>query len=147
MKKNYLPRNLDVSSLLQQRSVFLLGPRQTGKSSYIREQLRIPSERVFNLLDRGLLLRVTADPTLVRQEIEARNLTDCIVCIDEIQMCPELLDEVQLLIAEGIIKRAIVVCTESRPRRTNGIEIMPWDYFLDLLWKNKLHEFGARSSI
>ena len=39
---------------------------------------------------------------------------------------------------EGIIRRAILVCTELRPRRTDGIEIMPWDYFLDLLWKDKL---------
>ena len=39
---------------------------------------------------------------------------------------------------EGFIKRSIVVCREPRPRLVNGIEILPWQYFLDLLWNNRI---------
>ncbi len=39
---------------------------------------------------------------------------------------------------EGFIKRSILVCTEPRPRMTDGIEILPWEYFLDLLWNNHI---------
>ncbi|MDD3997225.1 MAG: hypothetical protein PHH86_05890 [Sphaerochaetaceae bacterium] len=41
-------------------------------------------------------MRVLSDPGLLREEIEARNLQDCIVVIDEIQKAPPLLEEVHL---------------------------------------------------
>ena len=84
----YIERILNLEKLLSKRSLFLFGPRQVGKSSYIREQLNPRPEITVNLLDRNLLLRFLANPGLLRQEIEARNLQDCLVCIDEIQKCP-----------------------------------------------------------
>jgi predicted AAA+ superfamily ATPase len=99
-KSMYINRVLDIGKLLSERSLFLLGPRQTGKSSYIREQLKPAPALIYNLLDRNLFLRLLADPSIMRQEIEAMKLKDCIVCIDEIQKYSELLDEVHLLIEE-----------------------------------------------
>lgn len=123
MKPEYVPRALELSSLLEQRSVFLFGPRQAGKSCYIREQLRLPSDRVYSLLDRGLLLRLLADPTLIRQEIEARDLSECILCIDEIQKCPELLDEVQLLIEQRDI-RFLLTGSSVRKLKRSGANLL-----------------------
>ncbi len=100
----YIKRALGIGKLLSKRSLFLLGPRQCGKSSYIREQLDPAPALVYNLLERDLLLRVLADPSIIRQEIEVKKLQGCIVCIDEIQKCPELLDEVHLLIEERQIR-------------------------------------------
>jgi len=119
----YLPRALDLGPLLEQRSVFLFGPRQTGKSSYIREELRLPPERVYSLLDRGLLLRLLADPTLIRQELEARNLSECVICIDEIQKCPELLDEVQLLIEQRGL-RFLLTGSSARKLKRSGANLL-----------------------
>jgi predicted AAA+ superfamily ATPase len=100
----YIQRFLELENLLKSRSVFLLGPRQTGKSSYIRSQLASMVHRTYNLLDQGLLRRLLADPGLMRQELAANGFMDRVVCIDEIQKCPSLLDEVQLLIEEqGIV--------------------------------------------
>ena len=48
--------------------------RQTGKSAYIRNQLTDPPAAVFSLLDQRLLLSLLADPTRIRQEIEAEGL-------------------------------------------------------------------------
>lgn len=98
--KEYISRELDLEAILEKTSVLLFGPRQTGKSSYIRQQLGDRVDRTYNLLDQGLLRRWMADPTLLRQELAARGFRDRVVCIDEIQKCPALLDEVHLLIEE-----------------------------------------------
>lgn len=40
---------------------------------------------------------------------------------------------------EGICRRYILVCCEERPRKLeNGIEIMPWKYFLEFLWNGNI---------
>lgn len=37
------------------------------------------------------------------------------------------------------VKRRVVVCLESQPRRLDdGIEILPWRIFLDRLWDGEL---------
>lgn len=111
----HVPRCLDLERLLARRSVFLFGPRQTGKSTYVRRQLARTVELSFSLLDQGLLTEVLADPTRIRQEIAARDLRDTVICIDEIQKCPALMDEVHLM-----------------------IEIWPLEFFLAALWDNAL---------
>lgn len=123
MGKVYRQRALDLSSTLAQRSAFLFGPRQTGKSSYAREQLGSLPAASYNLLDAGLRLRLLADPTLMRQEIEARQLRDCVVFIDEIQKCPELLDEVQLLIEERGI-RFLLSASSARKLKRAGTNLL-----------------------
>ena len=90
----WIPRSLDVAGLLDRRSVLLFGPRQTGKTTYVRRQLGGRVALTFSLLDQGLLATVLADPTRIRKEIEARDLRDTVICIDEIQKCPPLMDEV-----------------------------------------------------
>ena len=123
MRSDYRHRVLDVGPALSQRSVFLFGPRQTGKSSYVREQLKPEPMLNYNLLDGGLRLRLLADPTLMRQEVEARNLRDCVVFIDEIQKCPELLDEVHLLIEERGI-RFLLSGSSARKLKRAGTNLL-----------------------
>ena len=64
-----------------------------------------------------------ADPTLIRQEIEARDLSECIVCIDDIQKCPELLDEVQLLIEERGI-HFLLTGSSARKLKRSGTNLL-----------------------
>ena len=123
MGGDYRKRALDLNATLAQRSAFLFGPRQTGKSSYVREQLGSLPAASYNLLDGGLRLRLLADPTLMRQEIEARQLRNCVVFIDEIQKCPELLDEVQLLIEERGI-RFLLSGSSARKLRRAGTNLL-----------------------
>ena len=70
--EKYVSRALDLLPTLRRNTVFLFGPRQTGKSTYVREQLGGEVALTFNLLDRSLLLRLLANPSEMRQEIEAR---------------------------------------------------------------------------
>ena len=77
----YIDRVVDLKPLLEKKSVLLFGPRQTGKSTYIKNQLGDCVNRSYNLLDQGLLRRVLADPTLIRQELAADHFNDKVVCI------------------------------------------------------------------
>ncbi len=113
----YIERSLDIPALLAKKSVLLFGPRQVGKTSYVRSQLMQVVNRTFNLLDRGLLLRLLADPTMLRQELAANDFRDRIVCVDEIQKCPALMDEIQLMIEENGLT---FLLTGSSARKLHG---------------------------
>lgn len=120
----YIERALDLEKVLSKRSLFLVGPRKTGKSTYIKNQLKkLEVALAWTLLDGRLRLRVLADPGFLRQEIEARNLRDCLVVIDEIQKCPNLLDEVHFLIEERNI-RFLLTGSSARKLRQSGVNLL-----------------------
>ncbi len=92
-------RQLNLLPLLEKKSLFLLGPRATGKSFLIKQQLAKQS-MVLNLLQSELYLRLSAQPWELEPIIDAgleKNKSNIIV-IDEIQKVPLLLDEVHRLI-------------------------------------------------
>ncbi|MCI5064092.1 DUF4143 domain-containing protein [bacterium] len=95
MREWSVKRFLDLEAVLQRKSAFLLGPRQTGKSWLIRA--RYSDARIFNLLDIELFRTLSKRPSTLREQIEPE---DRLVVIDEIQLLPELLNEVHLLIEE-----------------------------------------------
>lgn len=92
----HVQRTLTLDSL--SRSVFLFGPRQTGKTTLLRKCF--PRSRWYNLLESDTFFRLSARPRTIRDELVAAapNATNEPVIIDEIQKLPVLLDEVQLLI-------------------------------------------------
>ena len=121
---DYINRNVDLCKILENKSLFLFGPRQTGKSSFIKNQLMNNDIAMFwTLLDGRLRLKVLADPSILRQEVEVRNLRDCIIIIDEIQKCPELLDEVHFLIEERNI-RFLLTGSSARKLRSSGVNLL-----------------------
>ena len=78
-------------------SFFLWGPRQTGKSTLLRETY--PDGRWIDLLKADEFRRYGTRPERMRQEIEAEGLRPGRqIVIDEIQKVPALLDEVHWLI-------------------------------------------------
>ena len=92
-----IPRFLDVRGLVERKSCFLFGPRQTGKSTLIGQQFEdCPT---WNLLDQALFRRLARNAALIRESLAERGGPE-IVVIDEIQRMPELLNEVQLMIEE-----------------------------------------------
>lgn len=86
----------------KQHSFFLLGARQTGKTTLVEELFKGRQERVrlISLAQEDLYFAYLKDPSLLRRELERdlqKGLIDE-VCIDEIQRVPALLNEVQALI-------------------------------------------------
>ena len=79
-------RLLDLPALLKKKSFFLFGPRATGKSFLIREQLGA-SALVIDLLQSSVYLKLSAHPEEIESLIDAHQNVQFIV-IDEIQRIP-----------------------------------------------------------
>lgn len=116
--ERFIERSLDLRSLLEKKSHFLLGPRQTGKSSLIRHSL--PDVRVYDLLDSATYLGLSREPGRLAQELSAK---DKMVVIDEIQRLPELLNEVHRLIEERRI-RFLLTGSSARKLRGGGVNLL-----------------------
>ena len=96
---NYIERIAQINSKLEKKSLFLFGPRQTGKSSYIKKQLKEP-QLSWSLLDNELYRDLSMRPSLLRNTLKARKINEGVVVLDEIQRLPDLLNEVHMLIEE-----------------------------------------------
>ena len=119
----YITRILNLKEKLEHKSQFLLGPRMTGKTSWIRNELQGMASLYWDLLDGRLRLRAVSDPGLLKEEIEARDLHDCLVVIDEIQKAPQLLEEVHLLIEQRSI-RFLLTGSSARKLRLGGVNLL-----------------------
>ena len=42
------------------------------------------------------------------------------------------------LLDERQLTKYLMVCLEDKPRKIDGIEILPWDLFLEKIWKNDI---------
>jgi uncharacterized protein len=114
----YIDRILDLPALMEKKSHFLFGPRQTGKTFLIRHTLK--GVRVYDLLDTSVYLVLSRDPGRIAQELTPQ---DRIVVIDEIQRLPQLLNEVHRLIEERGI-RFLMTCSSARKLRRGGINLL-----------------------
>lgn len=113
-----LPRTLDLSALMARKSHFLLGPRQTGKTTLIADAL--PGVRSYDLLDSRVFLELSRSPQRLVEELDA---TTRIVAIDEIQRLPELLNEVHRLIeSRGI--HFLLTGSSARGLRRGGVNLL-----------------------
>lgn len=118
----YLPRKIDLLSVLKTKSVMMLGPRQTGKTHLIRQTLG-QDVAVFNLLNKELFFRLANDLTLIRKQVTATMPKSGIVVIDEVQRLPELLDEVHLMIEElGL--RFLLTGSSARKLKEKGVNLL-----------------------
>ncbi len=115
-------RILDLKKESENKSIFLFGPRQTGKTFLIRETL--PDSPYYNLLLADLYLRLSRRPQLLREELLARkNPPRGPVVIDEIQKLPMLLDEVHNLIEDRGM-RFILTGSCARKLRRGGANLL-----------------------
>ena len=118
MPQPLIDRCLRVRDILERRSCFLFGPRQTGKSTLVRQQLsEFPT---YDLLDQALFLRLSRNPGLIRETL-APDAT--VAVIDEIQKMPALLNEVQLMIEERGV-RFLLTGSSARSLRRKGVNLL-----------------------
>lgn len=97
---------------LARESCFLWGPRQTGKSTLLRELF--PHAPTYDLLSAREFRRLAADPGIFTEECLALPASHGPVIVDEIQKLPSLLDEVHGLISRHGMK---FILTGSSPRK------------------------------
>ena len=85
------------SAELPKESFFLFGPRGTGKSTWLRQQLKVA--HTVNLLLTREYLRLSREPDLFRREVMALPEKSWVV-VDEVQRLPSLLNEVHALMED-----------------------------------------------
>lgn len=100
-------RILDIESRLDDAN-FLLGARQTGKSTLLKELF--PNTIYYDLLNTDIRKRFQKNPELLR-EILQNKPEGTLAIIDEISKVPELLDEVHWLMVNKNIK--FILCGSS----------------------------------
>ncbi len=106
-------------------SFFLFGPRQTGKSTLIGEEIG-KEAWVLNLLLNEVFNKYSKYPELFRKEalhkIENQNLK--VIFIDEIQKVPALLNEVQFLMDQNKNIQFVLTGSSARKLRKGGANLL-----------------------
>src|SRR3989338_4044954 len=114
-------RALDLRLDAQKKSLFLFGPRQTGKTHLLRKLF--PASPFYNLLLADVFLKLSQRPQILREEVLAQKHVRLPIIIDEIQKLPGLLDEVQSLIDEQKY-RFILTGSSARKLKRGGINLL-----------------------
>jgi len=91
------------------RSAFLWGPRKTGKTYWINR--RFPDSILIDLLKTDLFADYASRPSLIRERYQKHR---GLIIIDEIQMVPDLLNEIHWLIENTNVS---FLMTGSSPRK------------------------------
>ncbi|USN47200.1 MAG: ATP-binding protein [Pseudobdellovibrionaceae bacterium] len=100
------------------KSILLLGPRQTGKSTLIK-QLRPEIE--INLADQQQFLRHLSDPSLIKSMVAGRKT----IFVDEVQRIPSLLNTVQYLIDETPGVQFFLTGSSARKLKRGKANLLP----------------------
>ncbi len=116
MTEPFFPRILEPPK----GSFFLLGPRGTGKSTWL--QAAFPRAHVINLLDEARYQSYLADAGRFAAELRVLPPKTTVV-VDEVQRIPALLNEVHRMIEERRLRFAL--CGSSaRKLRTGGTNLL-----------------------
>jgi predicted AAA+ superfamily ATPase len=126
-------RIIDLATPLRDRSLFLFGARQTGKSTLLRQ--RFPDARFVDLLAADTFRELSAAPERLRESLTGH---ETLIVVDEVQKLPSLLDEVHLLIERDKRLRFVLTGSSARKLRRGGVNLLAgraWTRFLyPLVW-------------
>ncbi len=103
------------------RSCFLLGPRGTGKTTWLRS--RLPDALFLDLLEPALHRSLSAHPERLR-ELIAGSPGKGTVVIDEIQRIPDLLTVIHAILEEASPPRFILTGSSARKLRRGGVDLL-----------------------
>lgn len=142
-------RKVNFQETLRRKSIFLFGPRQTGKSTLLKK--RYPDALYINLLKNKDYQNFLRNPDrleeVTRAYLENSKLPIPIVIIDEIQKIPALLDEVHHLIEEYKKIRFILTGSSARKLKRNGANLLggraSWYHLHPLVYS----EMGSKSEL
>lgn len=107
-----------ILSPAKSKSYFLFGPRQTGKTSFVKARLG-PTDLYLDLLPQQSFLGYARSPGRFREEVLAhlRRHGPFTCVVDEIQKLPALLDEVHELIESTAVTFVLTGSSARKLRR------------------------------
>ncbi|RLB95939.1 MAG: ATP-binding protein [Deltaproteobacteria bacterium] len=103
------------------QSFFLFGPRGTGKSTWLKQNLK--NALIIDLLAPDVFRLYSARPERLGDVIRAQKAVDTIV-IDEIQKLPQLLDVVHQLMEQHAGWRFILTGSSARKLKRSGVDLL-----------------------
>lgn len=106
-----ISRKIDIKSNIKEMSVLLLGPRQTGKSTFIKNEMGHDFFKI-DLLEPEIFRDYQKNPGLLKQVVASTEKK--IIVIDEIQKIPELLDVVQSILESQKSIRFLLTGSSAR---------------------------------
>ncbi len=124
----YIDREIDAAilrHLKRGKSILLLGPRQTGKTTLLKKyeaDIYISFARIKSRQ------RYEIDPSLLTGEVESlyeKKGKSVFVIIDEIQKVPEIMDAAQDLIDRKIAQFILTGSSARKLRRAGNINLLP----------------------
>ncbi|MBI5496706.1 MAG: ATP-binding protein [Deltaproteobacteria bacterium] len=104
----------------QKRSVLLLGPRQTGKSTLVRG---LRPELEINLAHEPTFLEFASNPRELEQRLAAARPRT--VFIDEVQRLPSLLNTLQALLDGGSRTKFLLTGSSARKLKRGRANLLP----------------------
>lgn len=145
---DYIPRTIEPSikrALARNKSILLLGARQTGKTTLIQQ---LEADHGISFIQSAVRLRYEQNPSLLIGEIEA--LAEKLgkiptVVIDEVQKVPDILDEVQDLIDRKIAQFILTGSSARKLRLNKKINLLPGRvviFRLEPLMLNEIKNFS-----
>lgn len=138
MTKSFIPRLLQQEIVESQKSVLLLGPRQTGKSTLIRS---LKPDISIDLANETEFLNFSRNTEELTQRISAGNYRT--IFIDEVQRLPGLLNTVQSIIdANPELFKFYLTGSSARKLRRGKANLLPgrvFSYRLGPLATNELN--------
>jgi len=113
-------------ALERQKSVLLLGPRQTGKTTLVET---LKPDLLLNFLRPEVRQRYERAPHLLGSEVEAlagrvRGHKPLVV-LDEVQRVPELVNAVQDLVDRRVARFVLTGSSARKLRRGPGVNLLP----------------------
>jgi uncharacterized protein len=131
-------RYVNLLTLLDKKSLLLLGPRQTGKSTLA--QGTFPEATYINLAAADVYRELSARPELVRQRLLPHTKK---LIIDEAQRIPEIFDEVQIVLDRDKELRVLLTGSSARKLRRTGINLLPGRIWHQRLFPLVYPELGS----
>lgn len=110
------------SALRDDVSFFLLGPRQTGKTTTLTKIFSSLDHFALNLMETKERLKFERNPSLLSEEVLASGKKR--IFVDEVQKVPSVLDDIQVLIDRE--KRVFALTGSSaRKLRRKSVNLLP----------------------
>jgi len=125
----------------EKQSFFLLGPRGTGKSTFIKTSF--PDALYLDLLLPDLFRAYSAKPERLKEFVHAQKKVKTVV-VDEIQKVPQLLEVVHSLIEEKKGIQFIMAGSSARKLRKAGVNLLAGRAYMRHMHPFMAAELGHR---
>jgi predicted AAA+ superfamily ATPase len=123
----YIKRTLEPilhEALARKKSILLLGPRQTGKTTLLHT---LKADLTLSFLLPNVRQRYEQNPSILAEEVDAlhpRPRAAPLIIVDEVQKVPEIMDVVQFLVDQNKAQ-FILTGSSARKLRRHHVNLLP----------------------